>query len=109
MPAKERTLPSAPVSTKPIALVLLGVTTFFIEVATALPYFAAIGIMTTAHIGSSEWLPMLALYNLLMILPALCLLTLYSLFGAWLQAPLEKKSARNLRIIKVQLRLGRYV
>lgn len=51
------------------SMVALGFTTSILEVATALPYFAAIGILTSNQIEFYEWLPILAGYNLIMIAP----------------------------------------
>ncbi|MFF6017757.1 hypothetical protein [Lysinibacillus fusiformis] len=39
------------------AMVALGLTTSILEVATALPYFATIGILTSNHLAFYEWLP----------------------------------------------------
>lgn len=79
-----------PKSKSMLAMVALGFTTGLVEVGTALPYFAAVGIMTAAHLHPVEWLPMLAGYNVIMILPALILMAGHFLFKGWLQGPLEK-------------------
>ena len=71
-------------------MVILGFTTSLIEVATALPYFAAIGMMTAANLSFIQWLPLLAGYNFVMIFPPLVLLGLYLLFGRWMNKLLEK-------------------
>ncbi|WP_020618936.1 GAP family protein [Paenibacillus daejeonensis] len=79
------------------AMVGLGFTTALIEVGTALPYFAAIGLMTTSELDVVQWLPLIAGYNLIMILPPLLLLIVHMVSGqamqrplAWLQVKLAK-------------------
>ncbi|MFD1426073.1 cytochrome c biogenesis protein CcdA [Kroppenstedtia sanguinis] len=79
-----------PKSKSSFAMVALGLTTGLVEVGTALPYFAAVGIMTAAHLHPLEWLPMLAGYNVIMVLPALILMSGHFLFKGRLQGPLEK-------------------
>ncbi len=79
-----------PKSFKVGGMAALGFTTSLIEVATALPYFAAIGIMTSEGLVVHEWLPLLAGYNVVMILPALVLLGLSLLFSRFMQKPMEK-------------------
>lgn len=79
------------------AMIMLGLTTSIIEVATALPYFAAIGMMTAAQLSPVQWLPILAGYNFVMILPPLLLLSLHLLFGRSMQKPLEKLRAKLAR------------
>ncbi len=79
-----------PKSRSMLSMVALGLTTGLVEVGTALPYFAAIGIMAAAHLHPVEWLPMLAGYNLIMVLPASLLMVAHFLFKGWLQKPLEK-------------------
>lgn len=79
-----------PKSASMLAMVVLGFTTGLVEVGTALPYFAAIGIMTAAHLHPVEWLPMLAGYNVIMVLPGILLLAAHCLFKGWLQGPLER-------------------
>ncbi|GIP31786.1 GAP family protein [Paenibacillus sp. J2TS4] len=79
------------------AMVILGFTTSLIEVATALPYFAAIGMMTAAKLTPMQWLPLLAGYNFVMIFPPLVLLGLHVLFGRWMHKPLEKLRVKLAR------------
>jgi cytochrome c biogenesis protein CcdA len=55
-------------------MVLLGLTAGAIELVTMLPYLAAIGLMAAEDLTAVEWVPTLALYNVVMILPALLLL-----------------------------------
>ncbi|WP_155593438.1 GAP family protein [Lysinibacillus cavernae] len=72
------------------AMVVLGITTSILEVATALPYFAAIGILTSNQLAFYEWLPLLAAYNLVMITPGIILLCLHLLFRGYMIKPLRK-------------------
>ncbi|UPW83439.1 GAP family protein [Lysinibacillus sp. Ag94] len=75
------------------AMIALGFTTSLVEVATALPYFAAIGILTSNHLAFYEWLPIIAGYNLIMITPAILLLCLHILFKRFMNKPLRKIQA----------------
>lgn len=72
------------------SMVALGFTTSILEVATALPYFAAIGILTSNQIAFYEWLPLLAGYNLIMIAPGIILLCFHLLFRRFMNKPLRK-------------------
>ncbi|MGE7943552.1 GAP family protein [Lysinibacillus xylanilyticus] len=75
------------------AMIALGFTTSLLEVATALPYFATIGILTSNHLAFYEWLPIIAGYNLMMITPAIILLGLHILFRRFITTPLRKIQA----------------
>lgn len=90
IPEKRTTEPYRPKSKSIHSMIGLGFTTSLIEVATALPYFAAIGLMTAAHLPANQWIPVLAAYNFVMIVPPLVLLVLHLLFGRWMQKPLER-------------------
>ncbi|MFK5709601.1 GAP family protein [Lysinibacillus sp. FSL K6-4013] len=72
------------------SMVALGFSTSILEVATALPYFAAIGILTSNQIEFYEWLPLLAGYNLIMIAPGIILLCFHLLFRRFMNKPLRK-------------------
>ncbi|MFL1376306.1 MULTISPECIES: GAP family protein [unclassified Nocardiopsis] len=72
------------------AMIALGLGTGLLEGATALPYFGAIGIMTTAGLSPAAWLPMLAAYTLVMITPGLLLYLGHRLLGERLRPRLEK-------------------
>lgn len=52
----------------------LGIAAAGIEVASMLPYLAAIGLITAADVSPAVWLPVLAGYVVIMVLPALLLL-----------------------------------
>jgi len=63
------------------SMVIMGFLTFLIEAGTALPYFAAIGLLTTMDTPLSNSLPIIAAYNIMMILPALLIFLGYKVFG----------------------------
>lgn len=52
-------------------MLLLGLGTWLFEFATAVPYFAAIGLMTSAGLAAAEWLPLLGAYVVIMVLPGI--------------------------------------
>src|SRR5690625_376303 len=52
-----------------LSIILIGVTTFIIEAGTALPYFAAIGLLITIDVPFYQWIPIIAAYNIVMVLP----------------------------------------
>jgi cytochrome c biogenesis protein CcdA len=87
---KKKYSPPRPKSKNVASMVALGVTTFAIEVATALPYFAAIGLMGTAELTPVEWVPLLASYNVIMVLPAIIFYLLHLILGRLMRHPLEK-------------------
>ena len=74
------------------SIIIMGVTTFIIEAGTALPYFAAIGLLSTIDIPFYQWLSILVIYNIIMILPALLIILVYNFFGK-----LIKPTLVNLR------------
>ncbi|MPZ17332.1 MAG: hypothetical protein GEV06_05395 [Luteitalea sp.] len=78
-----RVEPSA--STYP-ALALLGVTVTTMELPTAVPYFGAIALLTTADLPIARWLPLLVLYNAIFVLPPVLLLVGHIVFGRQLDA-----------------------
>lgn len=90
VPTKKSSDLPAPKSKSILSMVALGFTTSLIEVGTAFPYFAAIGIMTTSNLSWVEWSSILAGYNFIMVLPSLVLFLFYLLFGRWMQTSLEK-------------------
>lgn len=76
------------------ALFLLGVTVTAVEFSTALPYLGAIGLLTNANLPPVVWLPLLAGYNLIFILPPLLLLIAHRRWGARLEGHLARLRAR---------------
>lgn len=77
----------------PRVMVLLGLTAGLLEVATMVPYLAAIGIMTTSNLSTAQWLPLLAAYVAIMIMPPLVLLGLRTVARGWLEPKLERLRA----------------
>lgn len=63
------------------ALALLGVTVTAMELPTAVPYFGAIALLTTADLPIARWLPLLVLYNVIFVLPPVLLLVGHLVFG----------------------------
>lgn len=72
------------------AIVLLGVTVTVLELPTALPYLAAIGIMTNAGMPFLQWMPALVAYNVIFILPPLLLLGAYMVLGRRFEAQFNR-------------------
>ena len=68
------------------ALALLGVTVTTMELPTAVPYFGAIALLTTADLPMARWLPLLVLYNAIFVLPPVLLLVGHIVFGGRLDA-----------------------
>ncbi|MFB4265591.1 GAP family protein [Nonomuraea sp. GTA35] len=77
----------------PRTMVLVGLTAGVLEVATMVPYLAAIGMMTTSGLAVTQWAPLLGAYVLIMILPALLLMALRAAAGEWLEPKLERLRA----------------
>lgn len=90
MPTKRTRPHRAPTSFHPAAMVALGLSTGVAEVGMALPYLGAIGIMTTAGLTVTQWLPLLAGYNLVMVLPPVLLYAGYRLAAPWLRPRMER-------------------
>jgi cytochrome c biogenesis protein CcdA len=63
------------------ALALLGVTVTIMEWPTAVPYFGAIALLTTADLPMARWLPLLVVYNAIFVLPPVLLLVGHTVFG----------------------------
>ncbi|MEV2269187.1 GAP family protein [Nonomuraea africana] len=77
----------------PRVMVLLGLTAGLLEVATMVPYLAAIGMMTTSNLSVTQWVPLLAAYVAIMIMPSLALLALRTIARSWLEPKLERLRA----------------
>ena len=72
------------------AVFLLGITVTVFEFPTAFPYIEAVALMTNAGFSVVQWLPVLISYNAIFVTPPLLLLAAYSLFGARVEARMEK-------------------
>ncbi|WP_342316053.1 GAP family protein [Lysobacter sp. FW306-1B-D06B] len=68
-----------------LGMALLGATVTLVELTTALPYFAAVALMTAEGIAATRWLPLLLVYNLIFVAPPLLLVGLNLAFGRHLQ------------------------
>jgi cytochrome c biogenesis protein CcdA len=68
------------------ALALLGVTVTTMELPTAVPYFGAIALLTTADLPMAQWMPLLVVYNAIFVLPPVLLLVGHLVFGRRLDA-----------------------
>jgi cytochrome c biogenesis protein CcdA len=68
------------------ALALLGVTVTTLELPTAVPYFGAIALLTTADLPMAQWLPLLVVYNVIFVLPPVLLLVGHIALGRRLDA-----------------------
>ena len=62
------------------ALILLGVTVTVMELPTAVPYFAATALILKAELPLRTSVPLLALYNVIFVLPPVALLVGYLVF-----------------------------
>ncbi|MFE3573577.1 GAP family protein [Lysinibacillus sp. NPDC059133] len=90
IPANKKSNIPKPKTQSIFSIIIIGVTTFIIEAGTALPYFAAIGLLTTIDIPFYQWLLIIAAYNIIMILPALLIFLGYKLFGKLINPSLVK-------------------
>ena len=77
---KKKNIPT-PKTQSIFSILVIGITTFLIEAGSAFPYFAAIGLLTTNNIPPYQWLPLIAIYNIIMVLPAILIFLGYKLFG----------------------------
>ncbi len=71
--APTRVVPRPSASTY-AALAVLGISVTAMELPTAIPYFAAIALITEAALPIEAWAPLLGLYNLIFVLPPIALL-----------------------------------
>ena len=56
------------------------------ELPTAVPYFGAVALLTTADLPVTQWLPLLVLYNAIFVLPPVLLLVGHVVCGTRLDA-----------------------
>ncbi|MEB2299037.1 GAP family protein [Lysinibacillus xylanilyticus] len=84
IPANKKSNIPKPKTQSIFSIIIIGVTTFIVEAGMALPYFTAIGLLTTSDIPFYQWLPIIAVYNFIMILPALLIFLGFKLFGKWI-------------------------
>ncbi|MFJ9553534.1 GAP family protein [Nocardiopsis sp. NPDC101807] len=93
MPTKPREQ-RRPASFRTVSMVGLGLATGLLEGGTAFPYFGAIGIMTTAELTAATWIPLLAAYNAVMVLPPVLLYLGHRALGERLRPRLERWRTR---------------
>ncbi|GAA1079499.1 GAP family protein [Nocardiopsis metallicus] len=62
-----------PPALKARSMVGLGLATAVVGAGTALPYLGAIGVMTAAGLPAVQWVPALAVYNIVMVSPSILL------------------------------------
>ncbi|MEU4703833.1 GAP family protein [Nonomuraea dietziae] len=72
------------------SMLLLGLGTWLFEFATAVPYFGAIGIMTSADLPAVQWSPLLGGYVTIMVIPGILLLVAWAALGERLRARFER-------------------
>ena len=95
--------PSSPVVARPsastyAALAALGVTVTAMELPTAIPYFAAVALITGADLPVHSWAPLLVLYNVIFVLPPMALLVGHLAF--------EKRLADRYTALRERLQRG---
>ena len=94
-PQKER--PFKLTSTTSTGLILLGVSVTIMELPTALPLLAAVGLLSSAHVGPAVWLPLLLIYNAIFVLPPLLLTFGYRWLGERGGEKLQERLRRGAR------------
>lgn len=72
---------AAPRQSTYAALALLGVTVTVMELPTAVPYFGAVAVLTSAGLPPSGWVPLLLGYNAIFVLPPVLLTAAHAAFG----------------------------
>ena len=70
----------------------VGVLAALVELASMLPFLAAVGIITAADLPAAGWVPLVVGYSLVMVAPALLLLVVRTAFDRQLHRPLERLS-----------------
>ena len=88
------TNPKLPSVRGPAAVFALGMAVTVLELPTALPYLGAVGAITRADLAVGDWLPLLAVYNLIFVLPPLALLAAHVALGDRAGALLERLRTR---------------
>lgn len=77
---------AAPRQSTYAALALLGVTVTIMELPTAVPYFGAIAVLTSAELTPAGWVPLLLIYNAIFVLPPVLLTAAHAVFGRGIEA-----------------------
>lgn len=87
-----------PSATTYAALVMLGVTVTAMELPTAIPYFAAIALISGAELPIRTWAPLLVVYNVIFVLPPIALLVGHLV--------LQKRLAESYAALRQRLESG---
>lgn len=77
-------------------LFLLGLGVTVVELSSALPYLAAVGLLTQAGVGPTVWLPVLVGYALVTVLPLLVVMLVAMIAGQRVR-PWAERNAERLR------------
>ncbi|WP_329091575.1 MULTISPECIES: GAP family protein [unclassified Streptosporangium] len=72
------------------SMLLLGLGTWLFEFATAVPYFAAIGVMTSANLPTVQWSPLLGVYVTIMVIPGILLFAAWATLGERMRERFER-------------------
>ncbi len=76
---------------KPSAMAMLGGGVTIVELSTAFPYFAALGLLQQTHVTAINKAVLLLAYNIIFVLPPLTLLSLYKVRGVALVERIQRK------------------
>ncbi|MBB5953502.1 putative small integral membrane protein [Saccharothrix tamanrassetensis] len=76
------------------SMLLSGLGTWLFEFATAVPYFAAIGIMTSADLPAVHWIQLLGVYVIIMVLPGILLFVAWAALRERMRERLERWQSR---------------
>jgi Sap, sulfolipid-1-addressing protein len=68
------------------------------ELPTAIPYFAAVALITEAKLPIQAWAPLLGMYNVIFVLPPIALLAGHVVFG--------KRLAETYATLRLRLQEG---
>ncbi|MFI7705847.1 GAP family protein [Nonomuraea sp. NPDC049480] len=72
------------------SMLLLGLGTWLFEFSTAVPYFGAVGIMTSASLPAVQWSPLLGVYVTIMVIPGILLFALWAAMGERMRERFER-------------------
>lgn len=72
------------------SMLLLGLGTWLFEFSTAVPYFGAVGIMTSASLPAVQWSPLLGVYVTIMVIPGILLFALWTAMGERMRERFER-------------------
>lgn len=84
--------PSIPAAGGLKVMIALGLTTSVLELATMLPFIAALGLLTAANLPATQWAPLLAGYTVVMVLPPVVMLVASIVARDWFRPHLERVS-----------------